>query len=292
MFPTTLRAILRLAVAPLLVCAAYGNTIVVQNQLTDYGTPVDNLGPSCAPSATANSFQYLLHRYPGLYGRTDLVRNNDPVETRNELAGGWFPGGPGVGGRRDGMDFGNPGLGTGGAPDKNWWEVKLQWFSDFAPGTTTFEGMVDNSDAPNWNGGSFLMVGPPTFDFLMLQMQRGQDVEMAFEILDGPDRGSGHAVTLAGIGSDDSSGHLVRTISYLDPNNTSHLIPAELITRSDGSLGFTWDNARNATANVRIRLAYAESPAPEPSTWLLCISAVGVLLCVRARSRAVSGGDR
>jgi hypothetical protein len=273
----------------LLVCDAYGGPMGVQHQLGDYGVPVDNLGPSCAPSATANSFQYLVGRYPGKYGGTNLIRNGDPLETRNELAAGWFPGGPGVGGRRDGMDFGNPGLGTGGASDKDWWQVKLQWINDFAPGTTTVAGMVDNADAPNWIGGSNLTVGAPTFDFLLAQMLEGEDVEIAFQILDGPDAGEGHAVTLAGITSDDSSGRVVRTISYLDPNNTSHLIPAELTTGTDGSLGFTWDNGRNARANVRIRLAYAESPLPEPSTATLVVLALPFLIGAHILGRRVKG---
>jgi hypothetical protein len=225
-------------------------------------------GGLCAPTATVNSFDYLLNKFPGVYGGSNIIRSNDLALTRDMLAGGWFAPTGNPPPRR-------PGTGDQGASVESWWQGKLQWVMDFAPGTTQFAGMV-NQDTAGWFTPSSLTDALPTFPFLETQLTDKEDIE--FEITytgvecvdnNGKPIHCAHALTLTGITAANPDGTGARTITYLDPNAPGSTITADLITNADGSLGFLWNNGANPPRDASIQATFAESPIPEPSTILL-----------------------
>jgi hypothetical protein len=222
------------------------------------------LGGLCAPTATVNSFQYLVNTFVQTYAGTSIITQNNLALTRDMLAGGWF------------APTGNPpahrpGTGDEGATMQDWWQGKVQWISDFAPATTNFAGMV-NQDTSTWLMGSLLTDTVPTFDFLWNELTDREDVELQITF-GGTVFPGGHAITLTGL-TRVPGPNGARTITYLDPNTPGGTITAPLITNADGSLGFFWNNGNNPPKDVTIAGAFAESPLPEPSSFVLLATAL------------------
>ena len=260
-------AVFAIACVILAICATAGanSWVSVQLPFDQFGHLV-NSGPLCVPTATVNSFQFLQNRYPEIYD-SKLIPNGDLAQARYDLAFGWTYNGQ----QRDGTDDGTP-TDPKGAYSQPWWEAKVHWVEDFAPGTTIFDGMIyrDGVDLSTWYGGSVLTNGYPTWEFLWKELSDGEDVEIGIRWDD-----HGHALTLTSLKFYDANGNAMwdageaRKIDYLDPNNPTQLFEADLsLGVVNGDLQFTWDNGSNPSADVSLWLAYSESPIPEPLTML------------------------
>jgi len=241
----------------------------------DFGH-LENEGPKCVPTATVNSFFYLQKKYPTIYDQK-LIPGGDMVKARNALFG-----------YMNGDDV------LGVRTFKDWWEGKVKWMEEKAPGLTIYDGMV-NDDITGWTRGSVLEKGFPTFDFLWKELSDGEDVEFRIVLT-----GGGHALTLTSLKFDDLDGDKKwdwdpdpkkresAKIDYLDPNKPTQLFETDLWKNADGSLGFLWDNTVNPAVNVYVNLAYSESPIPEPASlivWSL-LGAIGVTAGYWRRRRA------
>jgi hypothetical protein len=190
---------------------------------------------------------------------------------------------------------------TCGASDQSWWETKVQWIEDFAPGTTTLAGMLD-ADPTGWLKGSSLTNAVPTFDFLWRELAANEDVEIGIQLPN-----SRHAVTLTSLTFEDDNGNgqwdtarEFASIDYIDPNcplgrdkDHPRSTIAGLTLGADGRLHFPWVNGDGSTCDpnitppvdASIRLAYAESPVPEPATIVLLGIGIGAAAAARKRSR-------
>jgi len=232
---------------------------------TDNGTSTGAGVGYCAPTATVNSFKFLENMYPNVYD--NKLTKGDIIKTRNDLVGlmGTCPD-------------------TGTQP-QNWWQGKIQWIEDNAPGRTSYGGMVMPSiDVSTWNKKDLLSNTFPAFNWLFQQLKDGEDVELGIYGSFG-----GHALTLTSLkfvdsmdgssfqnGIWDPSVELAQ-IDYLDPNNPTQLFWSDLSLNPDGSLGFLWNNGgANPPKNAYIGLAFKESPIPEPSS-ILGLLALGTL---------------
>ncbi len=249
------------------------------NDGTSRGTSVGY----CAPTATVNSFKFLENMYPNVYD--NKLTNRDIIQTRDDLVGlmGTCPN-------------------TGTQP-KNWWEGKIQWIEDHAPGRTSYGGMVmPFIDVSTWNKKDLLSNTFPTFNWLFQQLKDGEDVELAIY-------GSnfGHALTLTSLkfedSMDDSSfqngiwdpGVELAQIDYLDPNNPTQLFWSDLSLNLDGSLNFLWNNGgANTPENVYIGLAFKESPIPEPSAVLgiLVIGGLGFSATLKRKLKSSKSTEK
>lgn len=253
----------------LLIASGAGaqNWVVLQLPYADYGhlynTANGMLGggakPYCAPTATANSFQFLENHYPSIYTGSPLTGGN-LLQLRDSLATGWTG--------LDGVQH------TGmvppaalGATWQDWWEHKVWWIEDYAPGTTTFKGMVE-IDPANWYQGTNLTLGKTTWDFLWGEISHGENVEIGIDFQETP----GHALTLSSMKFFDANSNGVwdngeaREIDYLDPNDPTQLYWGAVSNNlKNGRLEFLWQNSFMPVAKLAtIELAYCES-VPEPS---------------------------
>jgi hypothetical protein len=264
-------------------------TVSYSNPFANYGTVPNSScaaapGGICAAVASINSFVYLKNQYPGMYGGTNIDKGNqaNPTAAANDFAvNGWMsPGGA----MRQGY------YQRAGDVDKNFWETKIDWLEDFAPGRTRYAGQVN---APQTNPNTWYQPGGvtvqsvyPTWPFLIQQMSTGEDIELVIRNA----AGNGHAITLTGISFDDmgamnglcDAGENC-TLKYQDPNDpTNEKTVMAMFDGTNMRLKFT--DATTFNAEVYIDAAFSESPVPEPATFVLIVwAAVNVLLARRAR---------
>jgi hypothetical protein len=151
---------------------------------------------------------------------------------------------------------------------------------DFAPGKTVFHGMVP-LDTTGWLRSDALTFGVPTFDFLWTMLEQGEDVELWIDIAGL----GGHIITLTSLHFDDDDGDgawdaatEAAFMDYIDPNRPEGpdaanpgptLVPLSLAP--GGRLKFFWSDDPTRGADATVRLAYAESPIPEPATLTLFV---------------------
>lgn len=247
---------------------------------TDSGLAGGNPVPWCAPTATANSFQFLENHYPSILPGQPLTGGN-VIGLRNSLATGWTNSG---GIPRPGMIVGPNFL---FATDQSWWEHKVWWIEDHAPANTiVFGGMIE-SDPSTWYRGGDLIQGSPTWNFLWQEVEDGENVEIKI------DTGTSlaHVLTLTSMNFDDLNNNLMwdpnepRMIDYIDPNNPSQLFWATVKNDLAGSrLQFWWNNGgANEARWVTIEGAYTES-IPEPTVFGLLVLGMMTLLYRRLRA--------
>jgi hypothetical protein len=229
-----------------------------------------------------NSFVFLNNTYD-IYRGTNILTGGNPNNTLHDsiIELDSFMGGAGCGVNREQA-----------------WEGKFNWVNTYAPGTTTFAGMVDE-DFTGWDGSQYLTRGVPTIEFLLGELLRGEDVELRIGFEDG----SGHYVTLTGLNILDNNNNGMwdpdsesAFLEYIDPNcpngyeGFSPGPSVASLSRPSGTLMFGWRNGNGSTCNpfstttaVKITAAWAESPVPEPGTLLLLGVGMGALVYYKWR---------
>ena len=241
----------------------------------------------CACTSLMNSFVYLKNAFPTIY-----------VGTRLTSGSGDDYNGDGVVDTRDARDELGLTIGTGKNAQAIW-EAKLGWVTTYAPGTTYFEGMVDENPI-GWRSYQIPIKGTPTIDFLLEMIRRKQDIEIAFDL-----PGGAHAVTLTSVhikdnndnGKWDPALNEPASIDYIDPNRpqgpgaTPGPTESAITLGADGYMHFSWWDGNPLTnpVDAKIFLAYAESPMPEPATYVMIATA---LLAFAMRSTRRASGCR
>ena len=227
-----------------------------------YGQQENNLPcvptGACGAVAAINSFYFLQIQYPGIYDNMLLPNrtgNTDPIDATNFAVTGWQ-----VGANPRRLGYYDPARPTPGDP-KKFLDTKMDWINDYAPGTTVFEAMWDDSQGFPASG------GVPTIDFLARQISAGEDVEFFIK------GDLYHVLTLTGIACD--NGNVNCRVTYQDPNDPTTMQNTNVTFGAGSRLEFNYGG--NA---VYISAAYAESPVPEPSTFVLLISGVGGLIAI------------
>lgn len=260
---------------------AAADIVGVSTDKTKYGH-VANLGNRCAPTATANSFAYLQNAYPNIFKDDNrIVRDaagtptNDVTKLRDALCDGWG-------------DHQGPRAGTGaaGANLKQWWEGKVTWLDQFAPGKVDYSAMMFNEpDAGTWIRGNKVTSAYPTWDYLWDAINHGCDVEL--NIIDVAFTNA-HALTLTGLQYDDVGDDGSRdatdpiAMSFIDPNdpndaNATNIQPRALTanTTQGGRFEFQW---WQDGAQWYIDSALVECPIPAPSVFAVFgVAGIGAL---------------
>ena len=242
--------------------------------INKFGLQKNNLacmpGKACAAIAAINSFIFLENMYPTIYdnkltpNRVD-DQKTDPTDASNFATNGWT------------VPDGTKRMGYYPRPDganEDFIATKMDWFSDFAPRTTFFLTMVT-----------------PGIAFLSQEIRANEDVE--FFVADQlPNATLFHALTLTGVACN-AAGNC--TITFLDPDNPTNadssprtFSPAVTPNADQGGrLEFNYNGT-----NVFISAAFAESPIPEPSTFLLLGTAIVGVITARSRLKRSKGSDR
>jgi hypothetical protein len=249
--------------------AGRADIISFEKDIAEVGDVRNNSQGICAAAANINSFAFLWNHYPGVYGDTQLLpdENEDGIISSDELdtaldmmAFGWES--P-FGVTRPGIYDLNPNTNkASGGTARRIWENTYWWFQDFAPGTTVFDGLAYTSTSPRyWVGGDVLAHGYPTWDFLWDSLRNMVDIELGILEIDGE---LGHALTLTGMEFEDvdgdggwSDGDTPLKIGFVDPNSPTSQIWADINENSEVRLKFDW---WQSGTEFYIYRAYTEGP--------------------------------
>ncbi len=169
--------------------------------LISNSTNTSNQG-QCASTSMINSFQYLQQMYPGTYGTmlTGGAGTANAVNSRNQLDTAIVSGG-------SGGDQGDT------------WNAKINWFASHGgTANSIIMGVTANSSTdadynPALSGGMmFQQSGTQIWNFLVQQIQQGEDVEIGM---------FDHMVTLIGVKSTGGTANTPSAAEIIDPNYTS-----------------------------------------------------------------------
>jgi hypothetical protein len=239
-------------------------------------TPPGYPNGTCAASSAINSFIYLENQYPNIYGAPNggkltpnynAANNNDPTDALNFGVNGF------------GMDPNNsnnpyPGYYPSPLPaNSGYVATKTQWFNTYAPGTTTIDSWYlgtaqDPSNQNNMN---------PTPQVFQAQLQAKEDVEFFIQ-------GSAyHVLTLTDLTVNMNTNPTSYTVSWLDCNDTSMEYSSPVTFAANGQMQITGVFGYPNGSLENITAAFAESPIPEPSTFLMLVGMGAVSLLAYAR---------
>ena len=203
----------------------------------------------CGAVAAINSFIFLENTYPGSY-------SDDPGLLTPNLSGNTDS--------TDAANFAVNGFGTytgyynrTGSAEGDYTATLEDWFNLYAPGRTSIE---------SWYSGSSDYDYSPGVNDLATQIMQGEDVE--FFLQDATGGNFYHVVTLTGIACTDPNDPTTCTIHYQDPNDPGTNQSAAL-SSNGGVLQFTDVTGSGYMGTVSITAMFAESPVPEPASWLL-----------------------
>ncbi|MBW2096161.1 MAG: PEP-CTERM sorting domain-containing protein [Deltaproteobacteria bacterium] len=219
----------------------------------------------CAPTSAANSFEWLNKEYD--------LELPDSQDTASEI----------LGILKDSTHMGTSA--TSGTGDSSMIQGKLQFiddhglpltveFQDDSLGDQTHSGLTATSEGTK-----------PTFDFIMEQLQKGQDIELGMTWWDEKNKkwSGGHWVTV--VGAVEFGGQ--QGIFYNDPDDGSTQTKFSFLDASDKS-GFSGFLRLEGETYNAVDIVVAESPSvPEPGTLGLVGSGLGVLLMAGRRRRGV-----
>jgi hypothetical protein len=209
---------------------------------------------SCVPTATMNSFTWLQNAYPAIFGLDG--GGNQALQGGQ---GSWL----GAANLLAGPLYMNTSA-NNGTTLANWINGKVSYLNAYAPGKITFAGMdsIQVNNPPAW-----LQNANPTVNFLLQELQAGEDVELGIYPLDNV----GHALTLTGLTWIDTDSDQTfdvgdtLTLNSIDPaapngNTPLILTPGNPMTISGGPYD-----------GYALEVALAESPVPEPASFSLVI---------------------
>ena len=250
-------AALIMAGAPLGQAAIYNvdeTTTAAFGTVNQANVPPGNGVNSCAPTATMNSFTWLANAYPGVYGNTLMGGQANWQAAAALLAGPAYMKTSAI---------------TGTSLD-DWATGKAAYLNNFAPGKTTFAGM---SGVGVVAGQGWLQGANPTANFLLQQLQQGEDIEIGIT----KPASIGHVLTVTGISWNDANNNMVfdagdtLTLNTIDPANPGVNTPLPLT--AGGLLG-----VGGAYNGYSLSVAMAESPVPEASTTISAALMLGFTL--------------
>ena len=222
---------------------------------------------ACGPTSFVNSLVYLQNRWSGTYPAGTLIPHIDGNNAHDDLVAA-----ADVAACYMGCN-GN----AGGTTISNFISGKQGYFDQYAPGSTIIENMNVFANGI-W----------PTFDFMYQMLAAGEDVEMlvGFYRFDSPTvRRGGHYITLTGVsfGIPFATGN--GTMNFVDPNGGTDFNDVPLSTSTaPGFVGAIYNNGTYAAGFfTAIEAVVAESPIPEPGTWVFLIVAIPALAAARRR---------
>jgi hypothetical protein len=207
----------------------------------------------CAAASAINSFIFLENQYPGTYGTrlTPNVQGAKPNQT--DLV--------------DTQTFAAAYYSRTGDPFDDYVAVKTNWFNFYAPGTTVVTSNYTGSASND---------GFPTVGFLTKEIQAQEDVELFVYAGD-----IGHAIVLTSISCSSPTDCVIK---YQDPNSPTVQQTTQLFVGSTLTFqGLPGTGAQYNRTFFEIDAAFAESPVPEPSTWILLGTALVGLIGNRVR---------
>jgi hypothetical protein len=274
-----------LVLASATTMAAFAGTITVDETMRGaFGTlnqnntngcsSVKDGNQACGPTAATNSFTFLQNAYGYIYGN-NLI-DTSPANTANMLSG---------------ANYMMCQACNGGTRIDNFVSGKMNWIENHLPGKTVYE-VQTVFPALKIPGDQ----GPPTFAFLLAQLQAGEDTELfvsyhdanGYQIPGMPGKFyGGHYVTMTGLVWNDanSNGMLdagdTLTLNFIDPATGA----AGSATGSLDAFGFDTNyGAGGAVTGASISGIVSESPVPEPATYLIMTAGLIGLALVRRRS--------
>jgi hypothetical protein len=245
----------------------------------------------CGPTAAINSFVFLQNQHPEIYGTSlipgtvvdkttgkysypaGVLKNAANVLAGNPYMGSCLPCGPNDGTYIEDFAIGKYDYLEKMAKGKTVYhaQIGIKWRETIPAG----DGTHPNTKKPAWVQDETL----PTTGFLLAELGKKQDIEL---FLTGPTAAGGtfsHYVTLTGIEFDDVK--KTGSISIIDPDGG---VPATYDFKiENGRIRTTYGTGGQAD----IFHAIAESPVPEPGTWLLLLGGGSVALLVVRRRTAV-----
>ncbi len=211
---------------------------------------------ACGPAAAVNSFVYLEHTYPGVYGQS-LVLLSPPftqgmgeVITGNDLGSAVF-------------------MGCSCASGTAW--------SNFYSGKTSYINLLASDTT------AFSQQTVPTADYIASYLNSRADIEILMVPSSG---GTGHYVTVTGITYDDMGfGQLM----YIDPlDGMFHVADLEGYDSISGLSVRYVAPGGSIPQSLNIAFAATEAPVPEPGTLILTPLSLAVLAMWRRRRRSVT----
>jgi len=271
----TFHAMILAAAIVLLPIPVYADVISVNLDPNKFGNldqaATNCRAVNCGPTAAVNSFTYLQNVFPNNY-TTPLVPTGKAADVANTLNGADFmktcPAGAGCAGGTSVEDFILGKMAYIETQDKGVTRYHAQMSNAWSPIThpdAAKPGFVDDSTKP-------------TIDFLAAELKAGEDIEIALKPFTGP----GHYLTLTGLTFDTATG--MGSLMFVDPMGGK--VGTANITRAAGDNVSIVTDYKIGDLPTRIVGAVAESPVPEPSTFLLVGGAMVGLAALRRRRRS------
>jgi hypothetical protein len=222
---------------------------------------------ACGPTSFVNSLVYMENAHGNIYGNSLIPHQPGNTEEEDQIAAADVAA----------CYMGCNGNG-GGTGIFNFISGKQTYFDNYAPNTTYIENMNV------FNNGIW-----PTFQFMYNMLAQGEDVELLvgfYNVRTPTVRAGGHYITLTGVSFGVPFANGNGTINFVDPNGGTDFNNLSLTTSSaPGFVGAIYNNQTYVPGfYTAIEAVVAESPLPEPGTWVFLMGAIPVLIAVRRRS--------
>jgi hypothetical protein len=219
---------------------------------------------ACGPTSFVNSLVYMENVHGDIYGNSLIPHIAGNTEQEDQIAAADIA-----------ACYMNCSGNGGGTGIFNFISGKQSYFDAYAPNTTYIENMNV------FNNGIW-----PTFQFMYDMLAQGEDVELlvGFYNVNTPTvRAGGHYVTLTGVSFGVPFANGNGTINFVDPNGGADFNNVALSTSAaPGFAGAIYNNQTYVPGYyTAIEAVVAESPLPEPGTWLLLLASVPVFVFMR-----------